>query len=140
MEFLSLCFIHFQVILWNLGIKISPSATLPIGIGILLLYIGILCENAKRNWFIDIRTPWTLSSERVWDKTHKIGGRLFKIAGVIAFVGVFSKDIRYFCLCSCNSGNNIHNYLFLPRISKRDERRMIRIFCSTRSESYNNKS
>jgi len=88
--------IHFQVILWNLGIRISPNVIAPIGIGILFFYIGILCENAKRNWFIGIRTPWTLSSERVWEKTHKIGGKLFKIAGVIAFFGVFFQSYALF--------------------------------------------
>jgi len=87
--FIFMLSIHFQVILWNLGIKISPNVIIPIGLGLLFFYIGILCENAKRNWFIGIRTPWTLSSERVWEKTHKIGGKLFKITGVIAFVGVF---------------------------------------------------
>ncbi|MEM1515464.1 MAG: SdpI family protein [Candidatus Bathyarchaeia archaeon] len=43
--------------------------------------IGILCEDSKRNWFIGIRTPWTLSSDRVWEKTHRLGGKLFKTAG-----------------------------------------------------------
>jgi len=57
-------------------------------LGILFYYIGILTENARRNWFIGIRTPWTLSSEKVWNKTHKLGGKLFKIAGVIAFLGI----------------------------------------------------
>lgn len=57
-------------------------------LGILFYYIGILTENAKRNWFIGIRTPWTLSSDKVWNKTHKLGGKLFKIAGVIAFIGL----------------------------------------------------
>lgn len=81
--------VHLQVILWNVGIKISPNVTLPAGLGILFFYLGILCENTKRNWFIGIRTPWTLSSEEVWEKTHRIGSRLFKIAGVVAFAGIF---------------------------------------------------
>ncbi|MFH1838095.1 MAG: SdpI family protein [Candidatus Kuenenbacteria bacterium] len=87
--------IHFQEILWNLGIKIS-SNLLPIGLGILFFYTGILCENTKRNWFIGIRTPWTLSNDIVWDKTHKIGGKLFKIVGVIAFVGIFFQNYLLF--------------------------------------------
>jgi len=40
-------------------------------------------------WFIGIRTPWTLSNEKVWNKTHRIGGKLFKTAGIIAFLGIF---------------------------------------------------
>jgi len=94
--FIFMLSIHFQIILWNLGIEISPNIIVPIGIGLLFFYTGVLCDNAKRNWFIGIRTPWTLSSERVWDKTHKIGGRLFKIAGVIAFIGIFFERYAVF--------------------------------------------
>ncbi|MDD5082760.1 MAG: SdpI family protein, partial [Dehalococcoidales bacterium] len=57
--------------------------------GILLYYCGILVANAQRNWFVGIRTPWTLSSDRVWEKTHRLGGRLFKAAGVLALLGIF---------------------------------------------------
>jgi uncharacterized membrane protein len=56
---------------------------------ILFYYSGILIENAKRNWFIGIRTPWTLSNDEVWDKTHKIGGKLFKLAGILALFAIF---------------------------------------------------
>ena len=94
--FVFLFAIHCQIILWNMGIEISPNVILPIGLGLLFFYIGILCENAKRNWFIGIRTPWTLSNEVVWDKTHKIGGKLFKIAGVIALLGVFFQNYAFF--------------------------------------------
>jgi uncharacterized membrane protein len=88
--------VHLRVILWNIGLQISPNVIMPVGIGILFFYIGILCENAKRNWFIGIRTPWTLSSEKVWDKTHKIGGKLFKIAGIIALLGIFFRNYTLF--------------------------------------------
>ena len=90
--FIFMLLVQLQVILWNLGIKISPNTFVPVISGILFFYVGVLCENAKRNWFIGIRTPWTLSSERVWEKTHKISGKLFKIAGVIAFAGVFFQN------------------------------------------------
>jgi uncharacterized membrane protein len=81
--------IHLQVILWNAGVRLGPNVTFPIGLGVIFFYAGILCENARRNWFVGIRTPWTLSDERVWDKTHKVGGKLFKAAGIAAFLGVF---------------------------------------------------
>lgn len=78
---------QLQVILWNIGIKVSPNTTLPIALGLFFYYLGILVENAKRNYFIGIRTPWTLNSEAVWDKTHKLGGKLFKIAAVVTLIG-----------------------------------------------------
>lgn len=80
--------LHLQVLLWSLGLRLSPSSTMPIAIGVLFYYAGILIENAKRNWFIGIRTPWTLSSDAVWDKTHKLGGKLFKAAAIIVLFGV----------------------------------------------------
>jgi uncharacterized membrane protein len=58
-------------------------------LAILFYSTGILIENAKRNWFIGIRTPWTMSSDKVWDKTHKLGGKLFKIVGILALLAIF---------------------------------------------------
>lgn len=81
--------VHLQVLLWNMGVKISPNRYLPVGLGILFYYAGILTQNAKPNWLVGIRTPWTLTSEQVWEKTHLIGGKLFKAAGIIALTGIF---------------------------------------------------
>ncbi|MBU1626425.1 SdpI family protein [bacterium] len=80
---------HLWVILWNLGFQIPSNLTLSIGLGLLIIYLGILCKHSKRNWFIGIRTPWTLSSDSVWEKTHKIGGNLFILAGFITLFGLF---------------------------------------------------
>jgi uncharacterized membrane protein len=87
--FLFIIFLQLFIILWSLGTKLKPYIVFPVGLGILFFYVGILLENTKRNWFIGIRTPWTMSDEGVWDRTHKIGGILFKIIGVIAVVGAF---------------------------------------------------
>lgn len=75
-------------ILWHAGVQISPNRLIPAAIGGLLYYAGVMMMHAKRNWFIGIRTPWTLSSDKVWDKTHQVGGRLFKWAGIIALFGL----------------------------------------------------
>jgi uncharacterized membrane protein len=87
--------LHLHVLLWNSGIKISPNRFLPISLGLLFYYIGIMLQNAKPNWFVGIRTPWTLSNERVWEKTHAIGGKLFKAAAVIALLGVAFPNLAF---------------------------------------------
>jgi uncharacterized membrane protein len=81
--------IQVQIILWSIGYQISPNLTFPILIGILFIYLGFLLDHAEQNWFVGIRTPWTLSSKTVWKKTHELGGKLFKIAGVISCFGIF---------------------------------------------------
>ena len=80
--------IQVQIILWSTGYQISPNLTFPLLIGMLLIYIGFLLGHAEQNWFVGIRTPWTLSSKTVWKKTHELGGKLFKIAGVISCAGI----------------------------------------------------
>jgi len=87
-----LFYLYLLTILWNMGLRFDMIQLLAPAFGILFYYCGILVENAKRNWFIGIRTPWTLSSEKVWEKTHRIGGRLFKITGVVALLGVLLPD------------------------------------------------
>jgi uncharacterized membrane protein len=55
--------------------------------GLLFIFIGFMLRKAKRNFFIGIRTPWTLSNDRVWDETHRLGSILFMACGVLAFIG-----------------------------------------------------
>jgi uncharacterized membrane protein len=82
-----LFFVQLEIILWGLGIRLSPNLTMPVMMGILFIYIGFLLEHAEPNWFVGIRTPWTLSSNAVWKKTHKKGATLFKLAGVVSMIG-----------------------------------------------------
>jgi len=91
-----LFYIYLLSIFWNLGFRFDMGRLMVPALGILFYYCGILVENAKRNWFIGIRTPWTLSNEKVWEKTHKIGGKLFKIAGLIAFLGIFFPNYSFY--------------------------------------------
>jgi uncharacterized membrane protein len=85
---LFLCAIQLQIILWGLGMPISPNLTMPLMMGALFIYLGFLLEHAEPNWFVGIRTPWTLSSATVWRKTHTLGGKLFKVAGLVSCAGV----------------------------------------------------
>jgi len=87
--FLFLFYLYSLTIFWNLGYRFNLVQLLAPAFGVLFYGAGILIEKAKRNWFIGIKTPWTLSNEKVWDQTHLLGGRLFKIAGAMAFLGAF---------------------------------------------------
>jgi len=91
-----LLYFYFLTIFWNIGIKHNIIQLLTPALGVLFYYCGILIEKTKINWFIGIKTPWTLSSETVWEKTHKIGGKLFKIAGIITFIGLFFQNYALF--------------------------------------------
>ncbi|MBC8378379.1 MAG: SdpI family protein [Planctomycetes bacterium] len=79
--------VHGWMILWNLNIQIPSNVFMPVGIACLIFCAGIVMSHVKPNWFIGIRTPWTLSNEIVWQKTHKLGGILFRIAAIIILIG-----------------------------------------------------
>lgn len=55
-------------------------------IGILYIIFGNYFKTIKANYFIGIRTPWTLESETVWKKTHKFGGKLWFAGGIIIVI------------------------------------------------------
>jgi len=83
-------YVHGLTLAWSLGyhnFKMS-MAMLPF-MGLLFIAIGFMLRKAKRNFFIGIRTPWTLSSDRVWDETHRLGATLFMVSGALAVVGGF---------------------------------------------------
>ena len=50
------------------------------------MIIGNYLGKVRSNFFFGIRTPWTLSSERSWNRTHRLGGRLFFGLGLVAVV------------------------------------------------------
>ncbi len=92
-------YVHKLTLAWSLGyqnFKMS-TAMLPF-MGVLFLAIGYLLRKAKRNFFIGIRTPWTLSSDTVWDKTHQLGSVLFMLSGAFAIVGGFFGGMTAFWL------------------------------------------
>ena len=53
------------------------------GMGVLFIVIGNLLGKVTRNFFVGIRTPWTLASEEVWYRTHRLAGKLFVLAGIV---------------------------------------------------------
>jgi uncharacterized membrane protein len=83
-------YIHVLTLIWNLGhTNFGLSKAMLPAMGLLFILIGSMLRQAKRNFFIGIRTPWTLSSDTVWDKTHQLGAVLFMASGVLAVIGGF---------------------------------------------------
>ena len=81
--------IYFSASLVGVGYKIPISQVVLLGVGILFIIIGNYLGKIKPNWFVGIRTPWTLSNEEVWNKTHRLGGKLFILAGLFFIFSIF---------------------------------------------------
>jgi uncharacterized membrane protein len=59
------------------------------GLGLLFIFIGNYLPKIGSNFFVGIHTPWTLSSEEVWKRTHRIGGKVFILMGIVLIAGSF---------------------------------------------------
>ena len=82
--------IYFIVSFNALGHNIPVEFWIPIMVGILFILLGSYMSKIKINWFMGIRTPWTLSSEVVWNKTHRVGGKVFMLGGAMIAFTVFA--------------------------------------------------
>ncbi|NLW56512.1 MAG: SdpI family protein [Firmicutes bacterium] len=74
---------------YNLGFPIQIDRIVILGLGLLFTIMGKFFPQIKHNYFVGIRTPWTLASEEVWVKTHQLGGKLFMGSGLIIILSFF---------------------------------------------------
>lgn len=93
-----LSYIYIISILYSIGIKLNIAELVPPALGILFFYIGTVLKHVQPNWFLGIRTPWTLSNDSVWYKTHKVVSKLFVILGVTLMAGFFFPEFAFFIL------------------------------------------
>jgi immunity protein, SdpI family len=78
--------VQAAVVLSALGVARSETVVrlVPAAVGVMLAVTGNYLGKVRSNFFFGIRTPWTLSSERSWNRTHRLGGRLLVAVGLTA--------------------------------------------------------
>ena len=70
------------------GVVFDLSRALEGGVCLLVALLGNVLGKVRRNFFVGIRTPWTISSERVWHVTHRFAAKTFFAGGLLGFVAV----------------------------------------------------
>jgi uncharacterized membrane protein len=109
-----LALIHFTLVANALGHAMNIALVSSAGIGLLLLVMGAFLGRLRANWFIGIRTPWTLSSDLSWERTHRVGGYAFMALGILllggAVLGVFL-PVLLLGLVLIVAGLTVYSYL-----------------------------
>ena len=59
------------------------------GVGLMFVVLGNYMGKVRKNFFIGIRTPWTLASDEVWSRTHRLGGKVFVLIGIFMMLNSF---------------------------------------------------
>ncbi len=97
--FLTFFFLYLEIFLIYSSIRFTPprgSLMFALPFALLLVFIGWILPQLKRNFFIGIRTPWALISDENWKKTHEFGGKAFIAAGVISLIAAFFGSVASF--------------------------------------------
>jgi uncharacterized membrane protein len=86
----------------------NVSRIAPLAIGVLMVFLGALLGKIRPNWFIGIRTPWTLSSKVAWVRTHRAGGWLFMLIGLATIIASFvSSRLSFWILVAGTIGGTV---------------------------------
>jgi uncharacterized membrane protein len=84
-----MCFVAFLVLFTAKGIDVHLNQMIFGGMGALFIVIGNSLGKVRKNFFVGIRTPWTLASDEVWARTHRVAGWAFVLMGVVFLAGAF---------------------------------------------------
>ena len=83
---------------YALGAKVDISLVVELAVSVLFIFLGNYLGKLRRNFWAGIRTPWTLASDIVWERTHRLGGWLFVLVGLIGLITSFFPPLRFYGL------------------------------------------
>jgi uncharacterized membrane protein len=86
--------VHAFLVLSAIGQPLDVKSILLPGIAGLFIVLGNYLGKTRSNWFAGIRTPWTLSSDYAWEKTHRWAGRLFVLTGLVTLAAWLVADVK----------------------------------------------
>ncbi len=90
--------LYCATILFSLGYPVNITFVVNFLVGILFIIIGNYLGKVKHNYFVGIKTPWTLADEEVWKKTHRLAAPFMVGAGGIFIIGAFVRHTAVFML------------------------------------------
>jgi uncharacterized membrane protein len=79
-------FLHGIALAASLGWNVAMDRVIWLAVGLFFVALGNVLPRVRSNWWMGIRTPWTLDSERVWRETHRVGGWTFVVGGLITML------------------------------------------------------
>jgi uncharacterized membrane protein len=94
------------------------------GIFFLFILLGNVLGRVRRNFYIGVRTPWTLASEKVWDATHRFSGRVMVLAGLLGLLSlvVFKGGVAgLVIICGAALASILYSLVCYKRLERRNQ-------------------
>jgi uncharacterized membrane protein len=116
--------IHLLLLAKATGSKTDVGRVALSSTGLLFIALGFLLPKAHPNWFVGIRTPWTLTSDVSWERTHRIGGPLFMLIGALtAVTGLVAPTMTVWVLVASVVAVTVFLFVYSYRVWKEDTHR-----------------
>lgn len=114
-----LALVAVLVLLAAIGIDVHMTRVILAATGLLFVVIGSVLGKVRKNSFVGIRTPWTLANDEVWARTHRLGGRMFLLAGALMIAGsLFGLPLHWLIagILLCSFYPLLYSYLLYRRL------------------------
>jgi uncharacterized membrane protein len=83
-----LAYCQLLIVISALGVALDVSRAVEGGVCLMIALLGNVLGKVRRNFFVGIRTPWTIANEQVWNATHRLGAKTFFAGGLLGLVAV----------------------------------------------------
>ena len=117
--------IYGVIHLWIRGHRVSVDTIVPLLVGALLVVVGSVLGKVRPNWFVGVRTPWTLSSKLSWTKTHRLAGWVFVVLGVcLLAAGASRSRVAFVVALAVGAAGIIWTFVYSYLVWKGDPNRI----------------
>ena len=115
--------LYATVLLATFGYPLDIGRITQMGVGLLFIVMGNYLTRVRHNYFFGIKTPWTLADETVWRKTHRFGGSLFVVAGLLSIASMVTwPEARFMITIGSAIGASlisiVYSYLVFRKLDK----------------------
>lgn len=123
MLFCFFAYLYGVVFLATIGYSVDPGRAITAGVCLLLALIGNRLGKIRRNFYIGLRTPWTLASERVWNASHRFAARITVAAGLLGFLlsiaGLVASAV--IALIAASLASVVYSLVYYKQLERRGE-------------------
>jgi uncharacterized membrane protein len=116
------------ILVYSLGYVFNFTIAIIPGFFFLFLYLGLMLKHTKRNYFVGLRTPWTLNNEDNWNKTHAFSSKLFIGCAFISLFGIIFQNIAFILLVAPLIASAIISIIYSYFIYKLEKKKKLNVY------------
>jgi uncharacterized membrane protein len=118
-----MAYVHLLILGSALGVALDVSRAVEGGVCLLIALLGNVLGKVRRNFFVGVRTPWTLASEQVWNATHRFAAKTFFAGGLLGLLAVILRAPLWLPIAAiliAALGPAIYSLVFYKQLERRD--------------------